>query len=310
MTIILSAIIVLLLMIIFYQHISKKARDNKLGYVYKKLEDIIKNQSRERILVMTEDKKLIPFLIEINKLLDYKEEVLAKYSKLEMSMRKMLSNISHDLKTPLTVILGYIETIELYNFEDEELKASITEIKAKTVEVMELINKFFDLAKLESGDKDIPIEKININEVLRENILKFYDIITAKGLEVSIELPKEKIYVYGNEEAIERIMNNLISNAIKYGSGGKIIGVQLRHDDKFAYISVWDRGKGINEFEGDKVFERMYTLDDSRNKLNQGSGLGLTITKRLVEKLGGEISLSSIPYERTEFSFNLKRITY
>ena len=87
-----------------------------------------------------------------------------------------------------------------------------------------------------------------------------------------------------------------------------IIGLNLRSDENYVYVDVWDKGKGISEIHKDRVFERMYTLDDSRNKLYQGSGLGLTITKRLVEKLGGEIFLESIPYEKTSFTFKLKRI--
>jgi signal transduction histidine kinase len=105
-------------------------------------------------------------------------------------------------------------------------------------------------------------------------------------------------------------MNNLISNAIKYGHDGKYIGLNLSFDDKFVYVEIWDKGKGIDITNIEKVFERMYTLEDSRNKLYQGSGLGLTITKRLVDKLGGEISLMSKHYERTSFTFKLKRILY
>jgi len=297
--------------VIFYQYNAKLQRNKELRYINKKLDEIMKNKTSEKVLMFTDDKELIPFLIQINRLLEYNQKILAKYSKLEISMRKMLSNISHDLKTPLTVVIGYIETMELHNhFKNEKDKEYILEIKNKTNEVMELINKFFDLAKLESGDKEVPLTKININEILREDILKFYDVITGKGIEVDINIPEENIYALGNSEAIHRILNNLISNAIKYGSDGKVIGLSLKYDDKFSYVSVWDKGKGINERDKDRVFERMYTLDDSRNKLNQGSGLGLTITKRLVEKLNGEIYLSSVPNERTMFTFKLKRINF
>lgn len=311
MIIFLSSIIVLLLLVIFYQYKVKLERNKELKYIYIKLDEIVKNKTKEKVLLFTEDKEIICFLIEINKLIEYNQKILAKYTKLEISMRKMLSNISHDLKTPLTVVIGYIETIERHNhFNDEKDKEYILEIKNKANEVMELINKFFDLAKLESGDKEVPLTKINMNETLREDILKFYDVITGKGIEVNIDIPDENIYALGNSEAIHRILNNLISNAIKYGSDGNVIGLSLRYDDKFAYVSVWDKGKGISEIDKERVFERMYTLDDSRNKLNQGSGLGLTITKRLVEKLKGEIYLSSVPYEKTTFTFKLKRINF
>ena len=97
-------------------------------------------------------------------------------------------------------------------------------------------------------------------------------------------------------------MNNLISNAITYGDDGKTLGVTLRGDETSVYIDVWDTGKGIDESHIDKVFERMYTLEDSRNRLYQGSGLGLTITKRLVEAMDGKIHLSSKPYKKRFYS--------
>lgn len=138
----------------------------------------------------------------------------------------------------------------------------------------------------------------------------FNDLLTAKGFEVQINIPDTNVYVLGNEEVLGRILNNLISNAITYGGEGNVIGISLKFNNELVNVEIWDRGKGISESHIDKVFERMYTLEDSRNKLYQGSGLGLTITKRLVEKLGGKIYLSSKPYEKTVFSFTLKRIMF
>ena len=311
MIIFLTTIIIILIGMIYFQYKTQKDKSNNLKYIHEKLKSIIDKNSSEKLLVFTDDKELIPLLIEINELLNFSQKIIADYSKTEIEMRKMLSNVSHDLKTPLTVVLGYIETIKLgNNVSTEEREVYLSKVQAKTIEVLELINKFFDLAKLESGDKKVPLTKVNLNEICRKNILNFYDILMAKGVEVSIDIPDKNVYVLGNEEAFDRILNNLISNAIKYGSDGKIIGLKLRIEDEFACIDVWDRGKGIEEINKDKVFERMYTLDDSRNKYYEGSGLGLTITKRFVEKLGGEISIYSVPYEKTIFTFKIKRIDF
>lgn len=311
MIIFLTTIIIILIGMIYFQYKTQKDKSNNLKYIHEKLKSIIDKNSSEKLLVFTDDKELIPLLIEINELLNFSQKIIADYSKTEIEMRKMLSNVSHDLKTPLTVVLGYIETIKLgNNVSTEEREVYLSKVQAKTIEVLELINKFFDLAKLESGDKKVPLTKVNLNEICRKNILNFYDILMAKGVEVSIDIPDKNVYVLGNEEAFDRILNNLISNAIKYGSDGKIIGLKLRIEEEFACIDVWDRGKGIQEINKDKVFERMYTLDDSRNKYYEGSGLGLTITKRFIEKLGGEISIYSVPYEKTIFTFKIKRIDF
>lgn len=309
MVIFLIGIIIILVGIIYYQYKLQKDRSNNLIYIHEKLKNIIDKNSSEKLLVFTDDKELISLLMQINNLLSFSQKIIAHYSKTEIDMRKMLSNISHDLKTPLTVVLGYIETIQLdSSISNEEGDRLLQKIQDKTREVLELINKFFDLAKLESGDKKVELTKVNLNEICRKNILNFYEILTAKDFQVDIDIPDKNIYILGNEEALDRVLNNLISNAIKYGSDGKIIGLKLRIEDNFAYIDIWDKGKGIEETHKDKVFERMYTLDDSRNKLYEGSGLGLTITKRFVEKLGGEIFLQSIPYKRTVFTVKIKRI--
>ena len=113
---------------------------------------------------------------------------------------------------------------------------------------------------------------------------------------------QKEIYMLGNVEVLGRVLNNFISNAITYGDDGKTLGMTLRDDETNVYIDVWDTGKGIDESHIDKVFERMYTLEDSRNRLYQGSGLGLTITKRLVEAMDGKIHLSSKPYEKQFYS--------
>lgn len=307
MVIFLLIIIAILLAIIFLQYRTKQQSKSNLTYIHEKLKKIIDEKTDEKLLVHTDDEALKLILIEINRLFEHNQKVMASYNKMEMSMRKMLSNISHDLKTPLTVVLGYVE---IMMNDPNTGKDDLQKIHSKTLEVLELIKKFFDLAKLESGDKDIPLTRVNMNEICQKNILSFYEVLTSKGFDVAIDLPETILYARGNEEELDRVLNNLISNAIQYGGQGKTLGLTLRGDEKFVYVDVWDKGKGISELHKDLVFERMYTLEDSRNKLYQGSGLGLTITKRLIEKMGGEIQLASKPYEKTTFTVKLNRITY
>ncbi|MBG9828997.1 HAMP domain-containing histidine kinase [Bacillus wiedmannii] len=309
----LIGIIFILLCVIYIQYKMRENSSKNLRYTYKKLESIVNEQTGEKLLVMTDDLELQKLLVAINQLLAAKQKTNADHAKVEISMRKMLSNISHDLKTPLTVILGYTEMLNKdKTINKEEQQILLEKVHVKTLEVMELIHKFFDLAKLESGDKAIEMTKINMNEVCREKILSFYDLVTTKGFQVhiDIDIPERNIYALGNVEVLGRVLNNLISNAITYGDDGKTLGMTLRDDETSVYIDVWDTGKGIDESHIDKVFERMYTLEDSRNRLYQGSGLGLTITKRLVEAMDGEIHLSSKPYEKTIFTVVLKKMLF
>jgi signal transduction histidine kinase len=305
----LSAGLVLLLLICLLQWKRNNERNRQLSYIAQKLDEIRSNHTAERVMVMTGDKHLRELLQAINRLLDEQQRMIAHYQRTEMSIKKMLANISHDLKTPLTVILGYAETL-LRGQEQVRQQDKLEKVRSKTIDMIDLINKFFDLAKLEAGDQVFDLEKIHVNELCKNHILSYYDLIETEKLKAEIEIPDQPLYILGNEEMLGRILDNLVSNAIRYGREGQVIGFRLYHDESCVYIEVWDRGKGILEKDRDKVFERLYTLEDSRNKLYQGSGLGLTITKRLTERLGGSILLDSQPYQRTSFTVKLKRITW
>lgn len=289
----------------------QRVANQEITYIEKKVQSIIDQQTDENVLLYTSNSQMKSLLIQINRLLEHNQKIVANFHSVERSMRKMLSNISHDLKTPLTVILGYIEII-LHDktINQEKEKSLLQTVHLKAEEVLELINRFFELVKLESDDVHLDMAKIELGEICRKTILDYYEILTKKEFDVSIKIPNEQIFIWGNKEAVERILNNLISNALQYGSDGKLIGLHLISTEDKVYIDVIDRGKGILEDDKDRVFERLYTMEDSRSKFYQGSGLGLTITKRLVEQLGGKISLESIPYHKTTFTVELKRVTY
>ncbi|MBW7476387.1 sensor histidine kinase [Paenibacillus oenotherae] len=311
MSITLLLLILLLLLLNYAQFRAKRTRSRSLQYISSKLDQLIADRSMERLLLVTDDKELQELLNAINRLLDHNHQNMAHYNDTEQSMRRMLSNISHDLKTPLTVVLGYIETLLHQHINSpKEQERLLRKVNDKAVEIVGLINSFFDLAKLESGDTELPLTIVHMNELCRNNMLMFYESASSQGLEAAIEIPDTPIYVYSHEESLNRILNNLLANAIRHGRDGRVLGLTLRTEDQAVYIDVWDRGRGIHERHQDLVFERMYTLDDSRNKAFQGSGLGLTITKRLVENIGGGITLHSKPYERTTFTVKLPRAVY
>lgn len=311
MVIVLVIVVLVLAAVIAMQHLAIRKRSSSLETIHRRLNEIITGGSSEKLLFFTDDAALIPFLIEINRLLEHNQQVAADFVKIEQSMRKMISNISHDLKTPLTVLLGYVQILNLDpDMSPEERTVLLSKLEAKGNEVLGLIQQFFDLARIESGDKHIPLSSVHMNEICEKNILAFYDTLSVEGFSVVINLQDKPLLAWGNEEALDRILNNLITNAIHYGGEGKTVGLELRSDEHFVYVDVWDRGKGIGELHQDRVFERMYTLEDSRNKSYQGSGLGLTITKRLAEAQGGTVYVHSRPYEKTVFTVKLKRITY
>ena len=275
----------------------------KLKEITEKLSEILEQDTDEQIMVFTDDKVLMELCGQMNLLLLDRQKMKADFRKQEIASKKMLSNISHDIKTPLTVILGYLEIMRLRDCEDETLQ----KVEAKAKQMMELIGQFFTLAKLEAGDKSIEMAKINISELCRENVLGYYDILMQKDYAVDIIIPEQQIFAQGDMESINRILNNLLSNAIRYGSDGKYIGLFVREDLDFVYIDVVDKGKGIEKQFAASVFERLYTMEDSRNRSIQGNGLGLTIARNLARQMGGDLLLQSQPGVRTVFTVKLRR---
>ena len=300
--------IALLIGVILYQQFAfRSGIQTKLRKISGKLKEITDTDSDERVMVFTENKELMELAAQINRLLENHLKVKADYRRAEIASKKMLSNISHDIKTPMTVILGYLEIMRINGKSTDEL---LGKIEQKAENVMELINQFFTLAKLESGDMAMELSKIDICEICRESILDFYEILTSNDFQVDIDVPELFIYIQGNKDAVQRILFNLVSNVVRYGVDGKYLGVFLRADEKSVYIDVTDKGKGIDKQFANSVFDRLFTLEDSRNRNIQGNGLGLTIAKNLALQLGGDITLESTPYEKTTFTVRFKRMSY
>lgn len=300
----LAVVVCLLFLVVLYQRfVFGRGIQAKIRWINKKLEEILETGSDEKVMVFTDNPVLMELGGQINRLLIDRQKIRADFKREEISSKKMLANISHDIKTPLTVILGYLEIMRLNHADNEMLK----KVETKANQVMNLINQFFTLAKLESGDTNINLGKVNINEICRENVLEFYDILLQKDFDVDLFIPETAIFVQGEKEALQRILYNLLSNVIRYGSDGKYLGVFLRQDKGNVYIDVVDKGKGIEQEFASNVFDRLYTMEDSRNREIQGNGLGLTIAKNLAKQLEGDIFLNSIPNVKTTFTVSLKK---
>ncbi|MCU6711727.1 HAMP domain-containing histidine kinase [Paenibacillus sp. J5C_2022] len=302
---------VVLLFLYGREWLRNRRLSRSVTYMTGKLDEIAKrgDGSGERLRLIASDKELRELLRAVNELQERARRSQSDYRKTEQAMRKMLANVSHDLKTPLTVVMGYAEMLhQQANLTDEERSRLLGKVHEKTLEVLTLMEQFFDLAKLEAEDSVLELKRLEVSELCRRSILAYYELLTSRGFTVDVGIPDEAAYVYGNEEALLRILDNLISNAVRYGADGSYIGLLVKLTGEEVRIEVTDRGRGIQESDLDRVFERLYTLDDSRNRNFQGSGLGLTITKRLAERMKGCIELASEPGVQTTFTVVIPRM--
>lgn len=299
--------IVLLIGAVIGQKAVLQARINRvLSRMAGELKEILDEERDSALMVFTDNQELMALAGQINRLLEKQRRARADFLHSEISSKKMLSNISHDIKTPMTVVLGYLEIIRLQGDASGEM---VKKAEQKAQDVIELINQFFTLAKLEAGDMEIELTRLDICAICRETVLSFYEILTEKDFQVDIHIPEHAVYVWGDREALQRILNNLISNAVKYGAEGKFLGIALREEQEMVLVDVTDKGRGIDKKFAENVFERLFTMDDSRSRQVQGNGLGLTIARNLARQMQGDILLESIPYERTTFTLQLKKMT-
>lgn len=294
----------LICIVVYQQFVFRRGIQKQLKEISQKLEKIQDTDSDENIMMFTDEQALMELLVQINRLLENQRKMKVDYRRSQISAKKMLSNISHDIKTPMTVILGYLEIMRINGDKEDEM---LLKVEQKAKRVMELINQFFTLAKLEAGDMELEISRINICEVCRENILDFYELLKQKEFQVEVKIPEEAVFIMGNKEALHRILYNLISNVVRYGLDGRYLGLVLRSVKNDVYIDVIDKGKGIEKEFAGNVFERLFTMEDSRNRRIQGNGLGLTIAQTLAQQLGGEIVLESEPNVKTTFTVKLHK---
>lgn len=279
---------------------------NEIREINKTLEEVKKDNFNIRVRFFSSNKSTTKLAANINYILNEFQGIVKEKEYLEESRKKMLSNITHDLRTPLTSIMGYLESVQKSaNLSEEEKKHFLDIAYSKAEKLHLLLESFFQFSKIEAEDILIKIEKINITNVVKDIIVEFYQEFSKENIEPIINIVDKDIFVLGDSKAIYRIVSNLLVNALRYGKDDRKIGISIRAEEDELWIDVWNGGKGIKKQDIPYIFDRLYTSDHSRNTSLSGSGLGLAIVKRLVEKLNGQVKVESIEDEITTFSFSL-----
>jgi len=282
--------------------LARAASVRTLRSVNEALQDVANGNRNRRIRVRVSDGQLHQLALLLNRFLDEWARSAEIADRSERMRKQMIADISHDIRTPLTSILGYVDALRNEQALTEAEKELYLRIVAnKGNELLMTINNFFALARIEAGEAAVPAEPVLLNELVKEEMLSYYYVITEAGLQPEVSITDEPLYVLGDHASLRRVVANLLSNAVRYGREGGTIGLQLSRDRSNAVLTVWDRGKGISEDDLPHIFDRLYTGVKSRNRDLQGAGLGLTIVRRLVENMGGTVSVSSRPFERTAF---------
>ena len=239
---------------------------------------------------------------DVTERLKIEEELIrAKEKAEEMNSLKstFFSNMSHELRTPLIGILGYTE-IMLEEINNEEHSKMINIIKSSGNRLLRTLNQLLDLSKVESEKYDLTLMECNLNEIVISTRELFWAVARDKGLMLDLDLPDKPIKIDGDINLLTSIFENLINNAIKYTEKGKVT-ISVKQSDHQAVIEVSDTGIGISQRDQEIIFEEFRQASEGFSRKFEGTGLGLTITKKYAEVMRGTISLKSKPGDGTTF---------
>lgn len=245
---------------------------------------------------------------EIGELARSFNQMVAALQNLEEMRRGFIANVSHELRTPMTLIRGFVEGILDGTIPPEKHSDYLAIVRDETDRLNRLVNDLLDLAKMEAGEATLSFSEFDINELVRRCIIKLEKLIVNKGIQVEANFEEEETMVNADSDAIERVLYNLVHNAIKFTpENGKITVSTALKKDK-ALVSVEDNGIGISSEDIDLIWDRFYKSDKSRGRDRSGTGLGLAIVKNIVSEHGQEVWVESETGKGAKFTFTLDRV--
>ncbi len=243
--------------------------------------DRLTEDTNTLIDISSRDRYMRKLAADVNSQLCLLREERLHYRHGDLELKEAVTNISHDLRTPLTAISGYLDLLEREE-KSENARRYLSQIKNRTEVLKSLTEELFCYSVVVSS-KDLTPEHIDIVRLLEENLLSFYAVMREKGIQPEIELPKEPIFRELDAGAVTRIFSNILGNAMKYSDGDLFVKM-----DKGGCVTFGNTARNLTAVTVGRLFDRFYTVEANRNS----TGLGLSIAKLLTERMGGSIGAS------------------
>ncbi len=218
----------------------------------------------------------------LNQLLELRQEERARYRRKEQELRRQIANVSHDLRTPLTSILGYLQLLEGDGLSPERKAEYLAVIEGRARTLQTFIAAFYDLSRIEGGELPLEREQVDLRRALSDQLAASYGQIEEAGLDMEVELADGLPPVWADSGAVARIFSNLLTNALRHGKDA--LSVRLYRAGNVIVSAFSNRAEGLTAEDAAHVFERFYTADKMRT--GQSTGLGLAIVKALAERMG------------------------
>nr|WP_246096540.1 HAMP domain-containing sensor histidine kinase [Paenibacillus sinopodophylli] len=258
------------------------------------LQTIAEGNLHYRVPVIRKD-ELGRVATNINLMTEQLQQQIEKERKLESSKMELITGVSHDLRTPLTSIIGYLELLKSESFQNkDEYKRFLQNTYNKALHLKKLINHLFEYTRLISADIQLELKQIDVQQLLEQMLFEFEPLAQENGIHVIRKTGHSPVMAFLDSGKIARAIDNLLMNALNYSIKPGKIEVLLRSDQDRIYIDIENKSHPITKEQEEKIFDRFYKVDDSRNNdgIQKGSGLGLAISRNIINLHGGTLTLT------------------
>lgn len=296
---ILAVFAIIIACIVIY-HLSQKIIVRPLGKINYAARKIANGDIEKRVEIKSEDE-----IGQLAKSFNYMADSMAK---IEKNRREFISNVSHEIRSPITSIKGFIGGILDGVIPQEKEKYYLSLAYDETQRLTRLVNDLLDLSAIESGQLTLNITKLNINEIIRRAVIKFEPKINEKKLVVDVCFREDELYVVGDIDRITQVVTNLIDNAIKYVVEKGRISIETKVKGDKIFISIYNESKPLSEDALKHIWDRFYKKDKSRTS-KTSTGLGLPIVQSILTQHGEDIWVKNVKDTGVEFTFTLTRAT-
>jgi signal transduction histidine kinase len=257
----------------------------EIGRMAEQLQRYNNGETGKKMDIALFDSKLEKLAGQINAQSRRINEAEAQQNRIRQEFRQAAVNMSHDIRTPLTSIRGFIQLLDRDAISSEERKDYVEIVNNRTSRLQSLLDDFFELAVIESPEDDLNVERLDMTSLIADMAVSYYDGFNKRGIVPAIVLPNQKIMAYGEESAVRRVVENLLANTLKYGSG--TVEIILERGEEDVSFTIVNEAKELAGSDVNLLFDRFYTADRARSA--QTSGLGLAIAKSLMVKMGGKL---------------------
>jgi len=301
-------ITIIIFVIIIAWFVLKSWLTDPISELTKAASDISQGDLKRRVAIRTGVIEIDELADNMNKMTIALERGYIGIKRMEKVRSEFLGNVTHELKTPISSISGYIETLLEGAINDKTVNIGFLERALENAHRLEeLVTDLVEISRIETGELKMNFEYFNIFDILKNLIKDAKQRNTNKKIKIDLDLPDKKLFVYGDKSRLDQVISNLLSNSLRYTDEGYIKVKANRRDDEIVF-SIIDTGIGITQKAIKRIFERFYRTDKARDRQIGGTGLGLSIAKHIIEAHGSKVYVDTVEGKGSTFSFGVTTI--